>query len=106
MHPWGVYFSSQESPFHEWSRKLQGALGLGFTIWVAKEFGRLFIFSMVLAALVVEAYNHGACVEQEWAFLFAHAAWWGIMLIGHMARRKNIFKSFRDASLTSVRERV
>lgn len=91
-HPWGVYFASQESPFHVWSRNIQGALGLGLTTWLAKDFKRLLLFSGALAGLLFESHKHGACVEQEWAFVFAHASWWAIMLMGHAARKKNVFK--------------
>lgn len=87
-----MYFSSQESPFHVWSGRLQSSLGLGFTVWVAKELKRLFVFTVLLTALAIEGYRRGACLEHEWAFVFAVGAWWGIMLVGHMARRKNIFK--------------
>lgn len=71
---------------------------MGFTMWVAKEFKRLLVFSGLLAALVVEGYRQGACLEQEWAFIFAVAAWWAIMLIGHLARRKNIFKPLPESA--------
>lgn len=97
-HSWAVYFSSHGSPFHVWSSKLQSALGLGFTMWVAKELKRLAVFSVLLAALVIEGYRRGGCLEQEWAFVFAVGAWWGIMLIGHAARKKNIFKPIEDGT--------
>lgn len=91
-HSWGVYFTSQASPFHVWSFRLQSALGMGFTMWVAQEFKRLLLFSLLLAIVTVQGYRSGGCMEQEWAFVFAVAAWWGIMLVGHAARRKNLFK--------------
>lgn len=101
MHSWGAYFASQASPFHVWSSKLQGALGLGFTAWVTKEFFRLFVFSVVLAALLIEGFKGGPCLEQEWAFLFAHVAWWGILLIGQAARKKNVFRTISNRATVS-----
>lgn len=92
-----MYFSSQESPFHVWSGRLQSALGLGFTVWVAKELKRLLVCTALLMALSIEGYRRGACLEHEWAFVFSVGAWWGIMLVGHMARRKNIFKPLEEA---------
>lgn len=50
------------------------------------------MFSIVLTGLVYEGYDRGACLGQEWAFVFGYAAWWGILLIAHAARRKNLFK--------------
>lgn len=66
-------------------------------MWVAREFKRLVVFSGLLAALVVEGYRQGACLEQEWAFIFAVAAWWAIILVAHAARRKNIFKPLPES---------
>lgn len=100
-----MYFSSQESPFHVWSCRLQSSLGLGFTMWVARELKRLLVFTVVLAALVTEGYRRGGCLEQEWAFVFAVGAWWIIMLIGHAARRKNIFKPLEDVRNATVADR-
>lgn len=91
-HSSGVYFASQESPFHVWSRRLQGALGLGFTTWVCKDLKRLFALTAGVLFLSFQGYRSGMCMEQEWAFLFSHMAWWIALLIGHFARRKNIFK--------------
>ena len=91
-HSWGVYFASQESPFHVFSRRLQGALGLGFTIWVCKDLKRLLLFTAGLAVLCYQGYQRGTCLEQEWAFLFANAAWWIALIVAHIARRKNIFQ--------------
>ncbi|CAB1102144.1 unnamed protein product [Ectocarpus sp. CCAP 1310/34] len=104
-HSWGVYFSSQESPFSVWSWRLQSALGMGFTAWAAREFRRLLAFSAALAAVVVQGYRRGACLEQEWAFVFAVAAWWIVVLIGHAARKKNIFKPLNDAASAAVADR-
>lgn len=66
-------------------------------MWVAQEFKRLVLFSLVLAVVLVQAYRSDACQEQEWAFVFSVAAWWGIMLIGHAARIKNLFKPPQEA---------
>lgn len=88
-----------------WSSRLQSSLGMGFTMWVAKELKRLLVFSALLAALVIEGYRRGACLEQEWAFVFAVGAWWVVMLIGHAARRKNIFKPLPEASTSAVADR-
>ncbi|CAM9368207.1 unnamed protein product [Ectocarpus sp. 12 AP-2014] len=104
-HSWGVYFSSQESPFSVWSSRLQSALGMGFTAWAAREFRRLLAFSAALAAVVVQGYRRGACLEQEWAFVFAVAAWWIAVLIGHAARKKNIFKPLNEAAGPAVANR-
>ena len=57
-HSWAVYFSSQESPFHVWSFRLQSSLGLGFTMWVAKELKRL-LGSAPGAGEAVPAMNGG-----------------------------------------------
>eukprot|EP00903_Cladosiphon_okamuranus_P009844 g9355.t1 len=104
-HSWAVYFSSQESPFHLWSARLQSSLGMGFTMWVAKELKRLLVFTVTLAAMVIEGYRRGGCLEQEWAFVFAVGAWWIIMLIGHAARRKNIFSSLDEIRTAAVADR-
>lgn len=91
-HPWGVYFASQESPFHVWALHVQRILGLGFTIFMTMEFRRLALGLVILSVLLFRALGRTGCVEHEWAFVFAHFAWWIIMLIGHAARRWNVFK--------------
>lgn len=88
-----------------WSARLQSSLGMGFTMWVAKELKRLLVFTVLLAALVIEGYRRGGCLEQEWAFVFAVGAWWITMLIGHAARRKNIFKPLDEIRTAAVADR-
>lgn len=91
-HPWAVYFASQESPFHVWSRHMQRALGLGFTVFMTTELRLLSLGFIVLIVVLWQAVQSGTCAYQEWAFAFSHLAWWGIMLIGHAARRRNVFR--------------
>lgn len=102
VHPWSVYFASQESPFHMWSAHLQRALGLGFTTFISKELVRLSVGFAVLVAILILAVQRGTCAEQEWAYVFSHLAWWGIMLIGHVARRRNFFRSVRRKPLPCI----
>lgn len=101
-HPWNVYFASQESPFHVWCAHLQRALGLGFTNFISKELLRVSMGFVVLVTIISLAVQRGTCAEQEWAYVFSHLAWWGIMLIGHLARRRNLFESVRRKPLPTI----
>lgn len=91
-HHWGSQFADPDSPVHSLLWRLQGALGMGFTMAVATDACCLFVLICVSAILLYVAAETGTCAEQEWVFVFAVEAWWVVMLVGHAARRHNIFK--------------
>lgn len=97
---WARHFADQDSAFHSLTRRLQGALGLGFTMAVAREKTVLFFSLVLLTVALTLAVDGGGdtCAEQEWIFVFAVWAWWAVMLVGHTARRKNFFRTAVVAS--------
>lgn len=103
---WGFHFTVQESltlydwrakedyKFHKWSVRAQGLLGLGLTraistvLW-APVLGVGLVFAVSLSAARELGPHRKVCVEQELAFLYAHAAWWAIVGSVHFARRRD-----------------
>lgn len=89
---WGSHFANQNSSFHSVSRRLQGALGLGFTMAVVREGRCLFLFFVGSLVILLLAIRDGTCQEQEVVFAFAVSAWWWVMLFAHAARHRNFFQ--------------
>lgn len=103
---WGFHFTVQESltlydwrakedyRFHSWSVRAQGMLGLGLTraistvLW-APVLGIGLVFAVSLSAARELGPRRKVCVEQELAFLYAHASWWAIVASVHFARRRD-----------------
>lgn len=84
--------------FHRWSARVQGMLGLGFSRWIGTMiWAPLACIVLVIALLVYTSLHFGrfACVEQEWAFVYGHVAWWAVIAVGHHARRTNVFSRRR-----------
>lgn len=91
---WDASFTSQESVFHCWAAWVQAVLGFGYTYTVCKLYWLAILCASIVWMLLVFAVSQNerpVCLEQEWAFVYAHWAWWVIMIAGHLSRRYNIF---------------
>lgn len=110
---WGFYFTLQDTLtlsdwvadedylFHRWSARAQGVLGLGLTrvlstlLW-ASLLSIVVVLSVTIFAGFYAGQEHGVCMEQELAFLYAHVSWWAIVCVGHHARHRNLFQPTRS----------